>query len=128
MKHEQPTELITIPSVKTKTRRTYTVSWWINSYSFNEESQSMEPRRVMHSKTYLTKRGAYRHMAWGYVFGRRDALGCSSGSCGCSTIESFDESGPVEKLCKYCSTESVTRIVDRLARWLMWRDKRRGET
>jgi hypothetical protein len=116
-----PTELVTLPSVTVKTRKTYTVSWWFE-IEFGDEVS----RKVKHTKTFMTKRGAYRHMAVGYVIGRRGALGCTRNQCGCTDIVGFDGDGPIEKQCKYCDTESFNRIVGRLARWLEWCDKKRG--
>jgi hypothetical protein len=121
VKREQPTALVTLPVVAEKTRKTYTVSWWFETEFGNEAS-----RKCKHTKTFMTKRGAYRHMAVGYVIGRREALGCTRNQCNRTYIVGFDGDGPIEYPCKYCDTRSFSRIVGRLARWLMWRDRKRG--
>jgi len=126
VKREQPTELVTLPSVVVKTRKTYTVSWWFNAYHYCGDTHMDEPHKTCHTKTFLTKRGAYRHMATGYVIGRREALGCTRNQCNRTDIVGSDGDGPIEEQCKYCNTESFARIVGRLARWLMWRDRKRG--
>jgi hypothetical protein len=127
MKRKQQTDPVTLPAVTVKMRKTYTVSWWFNACHCYGETNIAEPHKTHHTKSFLTKRGAYRHMAVGYVIARRSANGCEWGKCGCEEVVGIDPNGyETIRQCKYCDPDSFARIVERLARRLMWRDRKRG--
>lgn len=89
-----------------------------------------------HRKEFRREWYAYRHAAWAYVMDARRRQGCTTrkrdGECAIAGGTIFDGDAEYgyeynEDACRYCHPRTAHKIVDRLARWLRWRDKRRAE-
>jgi hypothetical protein len=95
------------------------------------------PRRKAVAKTFFSEHAAYRWLARRMIFRHRDRFATSawtpentSPSCRlCATAsgrplgDGYSEPGE----CRYHDADQWQRLVDRLARWLRWRDQRRAE-
>ena len=132
------------PRVTFRMRPSYLVEWefearvWpegINEDFWEGRLDTNETFTQKHRKEYRSRWHAYRHAAWSYIIDRRRQVGCTTrkneGQCRTGedppTYHGWDDSWSPDKRCKYCAWKSVHKIVDRLTRWLIWRDKRRAE-
>lgn len=80
------------------------------------------------SKTFLTKRSAYRQAAAWAILNRGDER--YDGGHGCNKCSSMgrhlsrDDEERKARTCKYHGGPGYTRLLNRFVRWLMWRDRK----
>jgi hypothetical protein len=128
-------------TIERKMRPVYVVRWEYDGHRIEGRTEYgpdgcvyevdtwLEPTRREQVKTYFSKHAAYLWIARRMVFARRDqyaadppALGNVSGR-GCLLCRAMPAGAPDnEPLCRYHDDEGFRRLVNRLARWLKWRD------
>jgi hypothetical protein len=126
------TNLIKRPTIEAVPCIKYVVRWTFTGTQWSEETGD-DPCDVDHRKVYLSKSAAYRHAAWGYITNKRFAQGCTKDKCAIGGEHGYrycgyGEADEYDTRCKYCRRDSAPRIATRLARWLLWRDKRLAKT
>lgn len=117
-------------------------SWWPSEWDSRAgltDPGSLEPDRKTKVKTFRSRWRAYRWMAERLIFSKRDKLtthddpktGYPRGCRLCEDMPTrysrFDGTPMEPKQCRYHDEFSFDRLRKRLARWLLWRDKRRAE-
>lgn len=106
-------------------RAIYVIEWerdWLRPYGIDGE----EPARVASRKVYLSRRGAYEALARKMIFAKRDGFETATTECSlCAAEPQYRPDDP--RFCRYHDSETFQRLTRRLARWLMWRDRRRAD-
>lgn len=124
-------------SVTRIVRPTYRVQWeydgTVNYVTIDGDDYAACRKRQV--RTFLSRVAAYRWAARKLIFARRDQFAerteathyAERGACELCAAEERrlgrrppDEAPP---MCRYHDSDSFLRLTDRLARWLMWRDR-----
>jgi len=126
------THLIRAPKVTAVKRTVYVIDWryhGLRTYTdYNTGHEDTDLVECEFRKTMFSKAAAYRRAAWGFVINAKAAQGCTRHKCALGDhyydADCAPGGGEKDTRCKYCNEELAAPIVDRLARWLKWRDSK----
>jgi hypothetical protein len=121
-------------TVKKVVRTTYRLEWEFDGVTFTlplpeDGPPEAVPSRRLKVRTFFSRSAAYRAAAMRLIFAKRDKLATGRedgwkliGCRRCDVTPPDYEDG--SHFCKYHGGDGFDRLLERLARWLMWRDGR----